>query len=55
MENVCQQFLRCYFNPFLQVKNSKLKVKLCRKGSEGCGQKVDGNFKLPQNSTENEV
>lgn len=39
----------------LQVKQSRVKVKLCKKGLEGCGEEVDGNFKLPKNSTEVEV
>lgn len=44
-------------NPRLpkQVKQSRVKVKLCKKGSEGCGEEVDGNFKLPKNSTEVEI
>eukprot|EP00250_Pteridium_aquilinum_P008747 c18180_g1_i1 orf=861-2705(-) len=44
-------------NPRLpkQVKQSRVRVKLCKKGSEGCGEEVEGNYKLPKNSTEVEI
>lgn len=47
-------------NPRLpkQVKTSKLKVRLCKEGSVGCGEEVEGvprKFKLPRNRTEDEI
>lgn len=44
-------------NPRLpkQVNQSRVKVKLCKTGSEGCGEEMEGNFKLPRNSSEVEI
>ncbi|MCO5586998.1 hypothetical protein L7F22_040943 [Adiantum nelumboides] len=44
-------------NPRLpqEVKQSRIKVKLCKKGSVGCGEEVEGKFRLPRNSTDLEI
>ncbi|KAI5083262.1 hypothetical protein GOP47_0003005 [Adiantum capillus-veneris] len=44
-------------NPRLpqEMKQSRIKVKLCKKGSEGCGEEIEGKLRLPRNSTDLEI